>query len=829
MVLVTGSCLLSADALSQTEPGIAAQEIPMKIRILPEAPSSSRDREGYLLPGADPENRLGVPFLKHFGYDQKQFWTSPGRLDKTGSTTFAGFIGFTSLLIGGDSWISKQVPDKPDQLKRSQNISNYAVYSLIGAGGGAYLLGKIKNNDHMSETGMLSGEAALNSTAIAYLLKAATQRPRPTQDNGNGTFFHGGSSFPSEHSAVAWSIASVVAHEYPGPLTKFLAYGLASTVTLTRVTGKQHFASDAFVGSALGWYLGRQIYRAHHDPELGGAPWGDFIEAKEKGPRNPANMGSPYVPSDSWVYPALERLAALGYVRSAHLGIRPWTRMECVRLIEEAGERMQSDGRDQDNSGQQILLSLAEEFSNEAARLEGAPNLGMSLDSVYTRFTGISGKPLNDGFHFGQTVINDYGRPYGEGFNNVVGFTSHAVVGPLSFSLRGEYQHAPGVQSDPQSVLDATAAADGTLPLPNGHRQIDRFQLLDSTVAVTFANVQLSFGKQSLWLGPTEAGPFLFSNNATPVTMLKIDTVSPFQVPLLSKALGPVRSQFFLARLSGQQWAFSPPSLLGPNLASQPYIHGTKFSFHPTPNLEFGIGFTAQFGGTGNPFTWNNFLKSFYSHRSAGPCCNPAKRLSAFDFTYRVPGIRDWLQIYIDSMVIDEYSPLGSNRPAINPGVYFPRFPKIPKLDLRLEGVTDDLNVPDHFGNGAFYWDSRYRSGYVNDGNPIGSWIGRRGRGEQGWLTYHFSPRSNLQFGFRHTNVDKGFLNGGTLRDFSLRTDMMLSHNCALSAFVQQENWHFPVLSPSAKSNVTVSVQITYWPRLSKRAHTGTGADSGSN
>ena len=30
---------------------------------------------------------------------------------------------------------------------------------------------------------------------------------------------------------------------------------------------------------------------------------------------------------------------------------------------------------------------------------------------------------------------------------------------------------------------------------------------------------------------------------------------------------------------------------------------------------------------------------------------------------------------------------------------------------------------------GAFYWDERYHSGYTTNGNLIGSWIGRRGRG----------------------------------------------------------------------------------------------------
>ena len=81
--------------------------------------------------------------------------------------------------------------------------------------------------------------------------------------------------------------------------------------------------------------------------------------------------------------------------------------------------------------------------------------------------------------------------------------------------------------------------------------------------------------------------------------------------------------------------------------------------------------------------------------------------------------MRNWLTVYADSMVIDEYSPLISNRPAINPGVYLSHLPKIPKLDLRVEGITDDMNVPSHFGPGAFYWDERYHSGYTNNGNLI--------------------------------------------------------------------------------------------------------------
>ena len=266
-----------------------------------------------LLPGEDPQNRLVSPFLSHLAGDQKQFWTSPTRLRKKDLRWIVPFGGITAGFIAGDSWVSKQVPDKPNQLDRSLKISDYTTYALLGAGGGAFLLGHMTHNDHMGETGLLAGEAAINSTAVTYLFKTATQRPRPLQDSGNGTFFKGGAAFTSEHSAIAWSIASVLAHEYPGPLTKLLAYGMASAVTMTRVTAKQHFPSDALIGSALGWYFGWQVYRAHHDPELGGTAWGNFDDTPaEKGPRDPANMSSPDVPPDSWVYPAFERLQALG-------------------------------------------------------------------------------------------------------------------------------------------------------------------------------------------------------------------------------------------------------------------------------------------------------------------------------------------------------------------------------------------------------------------------------------------------------------------------------------------------------------------------------------
>ena len=774
------------------------------------------DRNYDLQPGVDPENRLFSPFIKHIAQDQQHFWTFPARARKKDLKWILPLTGAAAVLIASDSWISKQVPNRPDQLNRSLKVSDYSLYSLIGAGGGAFILGKLSNNDHMSETGLLAAEAAINTTAVAYALKMSTQRERPNYATGTGSFFDGGQSFPSEHSAVAWSIAGVLAHEYPGPLTKIAAYGLATAVTVTRVTSQQHFASDVVIGGALGWYFAHEVYRAHHDAELGGAAWGNYFEpSDEPKQRDPRNMSSPYVPPDSWVYPLFDRLVALGFVSTAYEGIRPWTRMECARLLVEAGEQIRTEGIDT-GEGTKIYTELSREFDSELARLNGAANVGISVDSVYARATQISGTPLTDGYHFAQTITNDYGRPYGQGFNSISGFTAHAVAGPMSFALQGEYQHAPAVPVYSSTVQQAIASADFTLPFPAGRSEINRFDLLNSTVAVQFHNLQLSAGKQSDWWSMTSGGPLLMSDNAEPILGLKLDNVSPYHIPLISKIFGDVRSEYFLGRLDGHQFEFDIDHIVGPgNVQPQPFIQGIKLSFKPTQNLEFGFGFTAMFAGPGLPFTFSNFIKTFYSHTS-GTVRNPGKRLTSFDFSYRIPGLRNWLTLYRDSLAVDEYTPLTSSRPSLNLGLYVPKLPKLNKMDFRAE-VIGTPHTKEFAPGFVYYGLRRYRDGYTNDGNILGSWIGRAGRGGQGWLTYWFSPRSTLQFGYRYQKVDRDFLQGGHLDDFSVRPQIMLGHDINLSGGVQFEHWYFPLLSSTGRSNVTGQIQLTFFPQLRLR------------
>jgi membrane-associated phospholipid phosphatase len=809
----------------------AAQSEPDREPLLAASPGTwNAPEESVLDPNSSGSAAGGVDWLKRLADDQKSIWSSPLHLRPSDAVWAIPALAGAGVFLASDAWLSRQVP--VGEIGRSRSFSNDGAYSLAGAAGGTFVFGKITHNDHAAETGFLASEAAVNAAAVDFALKSMFQRQRPYQGTGAGHFFSGGSSFPSEHAAVSWAIAGVVAHEYSGPLTKLISYGLATAVTAARVTGKEHFPSDAIVGGALGYFIAQQIYLRRRNPEVSEGAWGSLVETKpdQDRVRNPHDMGSSYVPLDSWVYPSLERLAALGYLPTAFLGIRPWTRMECARLLEEMDEEMDTDkddrmgypgdgpGREAQNEAQKIYTALRLEFNDETARLNGAANLDLRLDSIYTRSVGISGKPLRDGFHFGQTIVNDYGRPYGEGFNQVTGLSGSAVAGLFSFSLRGEYQHAPAVLSDPLSVLQATAQADGlAIPVPDGSSAINRFRLIEGSIGVTVHDIRVSFGRQNLWLGPGESGPLLMSDNARPITMLQIDNVSPFEFPLLSSFLGPARIDSFLGQLAGQLWVYNPspavglnpathPSfLLGPGFSPQPFIHGNKIGFRPTPNLEFGMGVTAIFGGPGLPFTWHEFFRSYYGH-NVNTATNPGKRFSSFDFTYRIPGLRRWLTFYTDSMVGDEISPIGSTRPMLNPGLYLPQLPKLPKLELRVEGFKAEPQL------GTIYFDRRYRSGYTNDGNLIGSWIGRQALGGQAWTKYSFTARSSLQLGYRHQEVDRFLAGGGRLNDFSAVGEYRVGPRVAVSGRAQYEQWDFPTLSGQKQSNVTAGLQLTYYP-----------------
>lgn len=769
-------------------------------------------------------SRAGVSgHVTDFLQDQKQIWSSPARVRFSDATWLVPFGGITAGLFVADRQYSDSLSQNANTLRRYKTFSNAGLASLVGAGAGLYLFSYPMHNEHWRETGFLAGEAALNSLITVEALKYSLQRERPYQGNGTGRFFNGGNSFPSEHSAVAWSIASVIAHEYPGTLPRLFAYGMASAVSFSGVHARQHFPSDVLIGSALGYLIAQNVYRRRHDPEVGGGAWEsprEFVSDPKM--RTPSHMGSPYVPLDSWIYPALARLAAMGYGKTESLGMRPWTRSECARLLSEA-EEFATDMNDPAEV-EELFRALSDEFVADSSLASNQQNLHAQLESVYQRSLAISGRPLTDGYHFGQTVLNDYGRPFQQGFNNIVGASSWAVAGRFVIYARGEYQYAPSGPAPSSAALGFISTEDY---LPPSAPSISiaassRFRVLDAYVGMNFANWQISFGRQSLWWGPSEGGTMAFTNNSEPIDMLRLNRVSPFRLPWIFSYLGDLRLDFFVGQVAGQEFinngqlGSQAQGHYGQALRPQPFLSGGKISFKFTRNLEFNMSKTTLYGGPGNPVTPKTLLKSALGMHVNGEPLGDGR--SVVDFSYRIPKLRNWLSLYGEGLSEDEISPLNTPGKSVwQGGLYFAKLPKLNRVDLRVEGGS---TTPVDFStcNGCFYHNFQYVNGYTNDGQLMGTWIGRASQGEAIWSNYWLSATKRIGIELRHRKVDRQFLpQGGTQNDVALSSDLLTRSGFRLSDTLQYERWQIPLLAANRQSNITASFQLSYWPQVRSR------------
>ena len=334
--------------------------------------------------------------------------------------------------------------------------------------------------------------------------------------------------------------------------------------------------------------------RAQQDPNVAEQ------SAMDTGRLNQA--GPVYVELDSWIYPALARLAALGYIHTEFLGMRPWTRVDCARMVQTASMDIEGKQSTATAEAGRLYGDLKDEFRAEIDTLEGQkPSSSLKLESLYTNVTGITGRSLNDSYHFGQSIINNSGRPFEQGFNNWSGFSGYAATGRFAIYMRGEFQHAPSAPAYSTIVRESIASMDNNpvqpaVPVP----PVNQFRLLDTYVTANLAGWDLSFGKQSLWWGPGEGGALLFSDNAEPIYMFRASRTTPFVLPLILRYLGPMKLDFFLGKLSGNEF---PP---------RPLIHGEKISFKPTPNIEFGFSRTAELGGVGRPVTALSVWRSYF-------------------------------------------------------------------------------------------------------------------------------------------------------------------------------------------------------------------------
>jgi membrane-associated phospholipid phosphatase len=223
-----------------------------------------RDRVYY--PG---DTERFKPLMEKLGgnvlLDQKAIWTSPFHMRKQDAKWWVGIGAATAAFIATDQ--SNALQPTPSTVSFSNGASNIGTsYTLAPLLAGFYGYGVFRNDPKAREVGVLGTEALIDTLIVSAVLKPIAGRNRPDAPNEPGNFFEGGTGFPSGHAMQSWAVASILSYEYGH--TKWVpvvAIGLATVVSTARFTAQRHYASDIVAGGAMGWFIGRYVWKTHQD------------------------------------------------------------------------------------------------------------------------------------------------------------------------------------------------------------------------------------------------------------------------------------------------------------------------------------------------------------------------------------------------------------------------------------------------------------------------------------------------------------------------------------------------------------------------------------
>ncbi|HEY6252626.1 MAG TPA: hypothetical protein VI685_21935, partial [Candidatus Angelobacter sp.] len=134
-------------------------------------PSSSRDTA----PTQDSDtNNTSMSIKKvilNLPGDQKRIWTSPFHLHLRDSVWLLPLAATTGVLIGSDPHSMVRERSTTNAVNLSTNVSNGGLAALITLPALMYTYGSLQGSPKARETGLLSGEALVNSLIVDEALK----------------------------------------------------------------------------------------------------------------------------------------------------------------------------------------------------------------------------------------------------------------------------------------------------------------------------------------------------------------------------------------------------------------------------------------------------------------------------------------------------------------------------------------------------------------------------------------------------------------------------------------------------------------------------------
>lgn len=387
------------------------------------------------------------------------------------------------------------------------------------------------------------------------------------------------------------------------------------------------------------------------------------------------------VPLGHWSYDAVEKLANYGLIDSAMLAIKPLSRLEMARHVAQA-----KDTLEQTEEAPTVLTAMVERLTKEY----GAELVQVGvLDGSYDGKTSL--KPLEDPYvkylyarHM-PDLENRRGDVFQRGSNYRAGFASRGtLLDTFAFYLHPEYAGA--------------AEGDNDVDLIEGYGKVQ------------IRSWELEVGRDSLWWGPGRHGSILMSNNARPFDMLKISNPQPILLPWIFRAMGPVKAEWFLARLEADR------------LFPHANLSGIRLNIKPHPLVELGASRVVLFGGHGQPkMDFFDYFKPLAALSEEAE----NNQLAGFDASVLIPlptnGLLRSIKVYGDAAGEDEAGFVPTKWGDLI-GVQFNDIFKTGRTDFRMEYADDVVPV----APGVFYTHGLYP--YTYEGRVIGHHMGTNSR-----------------------------------------------------------------------------------------------------
>jgi len=239
------------------------------------------------------------PYFKSYLYDTRDIIVSPAKASPRQLLQFSAVTCAGIVIASQDARIRNFALDN-----RSLTTQRIQEHFLEPWGSGKYSMpllgmfyfyGSVKNDERSKQTALLGLKAFVISGIIVTIPKQFFHRHRPCptayggsshpacatespfefdglfnikgdfqsfNDYVNIFFQSSNNSFPSGHSASAFAMATVISEQFKyKKWVPIIAYSLAGLTSLSRIEANKHWASDVFIGAALGYSVGKFITR----------------------------------------------------------------------------------------------------------------------------------------------------------------------------------------------------------------------------------------------------------------------------------------------------------------------------------------------------------------------------------------------------------------------------------------------------------------------------------------------------------------------------------------------------------------------------------------